>query len=127
MDNLRDFYPESVTDEDQIASSGDAHAVDEIIPDRYLNQAIGACCTDDYGRLLTCKSVRNLIARYAPADQPWMSCIPQERRRQFLKELASVTGRALPPKELVLAEQNLITREAAPAGIYAAPREAVPG
>lgn len=33
-----------------------------------------------------------------------MNHIPQERRRQFLTELASITGRALPPREPILAE-----------------------
>jgi hypothetical protein len=28
-----------------------------------------------------------------------MNAIPQERRRQFLDELAKITGRALPPEE----------------------------
>jgi hypothetical protein len=63
-----------------------------LISDGYLNQAIGVCCTDR-GRILLSKPVRRLIARYAPTDRPFMNEIPLEQRRQFLDELAQVTGR----------------------------------
>src|SRR6266478_3065554 len=106
MDNARDFFPEGVTDDDLGASSGASHAVREIIPDHYLNQAIGACCSDN-GRLVLSRAVRDLIAHYAPTDRPWMNEIPRERRRQFLNELASTTGRALPPDEPIRAEPTL--------------------
>jgi hypothetical protein len=68
------------------------------ISDRYLFGAVGACCTDEVGRTLF-KPIAPLIARFAPADRPWMSAIPQERRRAFLDELSTLTGRALPPRE----------------------------
>jgi len=67
------------------------HAGGEIISDRYLNPAIGACCTDN-GHLLVSKHVKDLITRFAPAERPTMNAIPQERRRQFLDELAKITG-----------------------------------
>ena len=104
MDNASDFSPERLID-DLIASSGVPYVEGEEITDRYLNRAIGACCTEVYGPLRLSKKVRNLIASNAPADKPWMNHIPQDRRRQFLTELASITGRALPPREPILAEQ----------------------
>lgn len=81
MDNSCDLTPEINGAGDAIASSGAGHAVVEFIPDRYLNRAIGACCTDEYQRLLLPKPVKELIARYAPKDRPTMDAIPQERRR----------------------------------------------
>ena len=89
MDNAGDFLLKSVTDGDVI----EAHPVSAGIPDRYLFRAIGACCTEDYGRLRLSKPVRDLSTRYAPADRPKMNRIPQERRRQFLNELASPFNR----------------------------------
>src|SRR5262249_2665862 len=85
--------------------------VAELISDRYLNQAVGACCTDNE-RLLLSKDVRQLITRYAPADRPFMSDIPQERRRQFLNELAWTTKRALPPQEPARCEPALAGQDA---------------
>jgi hypothetical protein len=86
-----------------VASSGSGHAGGDVISDRYLNRAIGACCTDN-GRLFVSKHVKELIARYAPPERPTMNWIPQEQRRQFLDELAKITGRALPPEEPTKAE-----------------------
>lgn len=107
MDNASDFSPERLID-DLIASSGVPYVEGEEITDRYLNRAIGACCTEDYGRrLILSNPVRDLIARYAPADTPRMNCILQEQRRQFLNELASITRRALPPKVPISAELSL--------------------
>jgi len=100
-----------ICDDDAIAPP-DAGDVAEIISDRYLNLAIGTCCIDDYGSLLVSKPVRELIARYAPADRPTMNAIPQERRRQFLDELAKGTGRALPPEEPIHAEPTLADQDA---------------
>jgi hypothetical protein len=40
-----------------------------IISDRYLNQAIGTCCTDN-GHLFVSKHVKDLITRFAPAERP---------------------------------------------------------
>jgi hypothetical protein len=92
---------------DLIASSDSAPTVTELISDQYLNQAIEACCTTDYGRLLLSKPVRQLITRFAPTDRPYMNEIPQERRRQFLNELATITGRELPPEEPIPARSAL--------------------
>ena len=75
----------------------------ENIPDCYLFRAIGACCTDDSGRLLLSKAVRELIARCAPNDRPTANEISQERRRGFLDELGLITGRTLPPFEPIQA------------------------
>jgi hypothetical protein len=50
-----------------------------------------------------------LITRYAPADRP-MNEIPQEQRRQFLNELASITKRVLPPQEPLSAEPSSSTQ-----------------
>jgi hypothetical protein len=94
----------------------------EEISDRYLNRAIGACCTEVYGPLRLSKKVRNLIASNAPADKPWMNHIPQERRRQFLTELASITGRALPPREPISAEPTPAPQVPAPAESELEPR-----
>ena len=96
-----------------IPSSDVSHTVG-VISDRYLNKAIGACCTDDYGRILLSKRVRQLIARYAPADRPTMNAIPQGQRRQFLSELATITGRALPPEEPIEAEPALSDQQEKP-------------
>jgi Bifunctional DNA primase/polymerase, N-terminal/AAA domain len=106
MDNASDLASEVYSADDAVTSSGAGQSSTEFIPDSYLNRAIGLCCTDGYDRLLLSKPVRALISRYAPAERPWMNCIPQERRRKFLNELASITGRALPPRELILAEPN---------------------
>ena len=115
MDNVSDFLREGVTADESSSSAGDPHAVEEIIPDSYLNRAIGACCTDN-GRLLLSQAVEDLIAKYAPTDRPWMNHIPQERRRHFLNELASVTGTALPPRELTLGELKPLPAGLVPAG-----------
>ena len=106
MDNASDFSPERLI-YDLIASSGVPYVEGEEITDRYLNRAIGFCCTELYGPLRVSKQVRNLITSNALADKPYMNHIPQERRRQFLTELASITGRALPPREPILAEPTL--------------------
>jgi bifunctional DNA primase/polymerase-like protein len=106
MDILSDLSRQS-TAADELAVPADRPMPSgEFIPDRYLNQAIGACCIEN-GRLLVPKPVRNLIKSYSPPDRPTMNHIPQERRRQFLNELASITGRALPPKEPTVAEPEL--------------------
>lgn len=84
-----------------------------IISDRYLNQAIGACCTDS-GRFLPSKSVKQLIARYAPADRPTMNAISQDHRRRFLSELAEITGRPLPPEEPIGDELTLAKQKPGP-------------
>ena len=41
-----------------------------------------------------------------------MNAIPQERRRQFLDELAKITGRALPPEEPIRAEAAFAEQDA---------------
>jgi hypothetical protein len=41
-----------------------------------------------------------------------MNAIPQERRRQFLDELAKITGRALPPEEPIGAEAAFAEQDA---------------
>jgi RepB DNA-primase from phage plasmid len=43
--------------------------------------------------------VKDLIARFAPADRPFASFIPQERRHAFLDELSQMTGRMLPSEQ----------------------------
>jgi len=83
----------------------------EIISDRYLNQAVGACYADDGGRLVT-KPVGALIARYAPSDRPTMNEIPRERRRAFLDELSAITKRALPPYEPIRADPIFLSPDA---------------
>jgi phage/plasmid-associated DNA primase len=98
MDNAFDLPLEIYSADAAITSSGAGYAVGKLIPDRYLYRAVGACCTDDLGRLVT-KPIRGLIARYAPDDPPTVNEIPQERRRKFLNELSSITGRTLPPFE----------------------------
>jgi hypothetical protein len=111
MDNLLDHIPQLTNDVGEAIPVSDArHA--EIIPDRYLNQAVGACCTDDKGHFQLPKPIRQLIARFAPADRPTMNAIPQERRRRFLDELASITGRTLPPDEPALLQPSLAGQEA---------------
>jgi hypothetical protein len=110
MDNPFDLFLE-INADDVIASSDAGDGVGEIIPDRYLNRAIEACCTDDYGRFQASKPVRKLITRHAPAGRPTMNAIPQKRRRQFLNELALMTGRALPPDEPIRAEPALASDE----------------
>jgi hypothetical protein len=111
MDNLGDFSPGDSPIADLIASLGVPYVPEGEITDRYLNQAIGACCTEEYGRrLILSNPVRDLIARYAPADAPWMNCIPQERRLQFLNELTLITKRTLPPKERDSAEPTSSTQ-----------------
>jgi AAA domain/Bifunctional DNA primase/polymerase, N-terminal len=107
MDNARNLIPEINSDDDVITSSDARHAVGEVISDRCLNQAIGACCTDDKGHFLVSRPVRELIVRYAPIDRPTMNAIPQDQRRQFLTELATTTGRALPPTEPIRAEPTV--------------------
>ena len=82
-----------------------------IISDRYLNQAIGTCCTDN-GHLFVSKHVKDLITRFAPTERPTMNAIPQERRRQFLDELAKITGRVLPPEEPIRAEAAFAEQDA---------------
>src|ERR1700730_14699754 len=109
--NSHDIAAEFSSFDEQLASSGSEHAGGEVISDRYLNLAIGACCTDN-GRLLVSKPVKELISRYAPPDRPTMNAIPQERRRQFLDELAKVTGRALPPEEPIQVEATLADQDA---------------
>jgi hypothetical protein len=126
MDNASDFSPERLID-DLIASLGVPYVEGEEITDRYLNQAIGFCCTEVYGPLRLSKKVRNLIASNAPADKPYMNHIPQERRRQFLTELASITGRALPPREPVSAEPALAPQVTAPAESELQPRAPMDG
>jgi hypothetical protein len=115
MDNASDFSPERLID-DLIASSGVPYVEGEEITDRYLNRAIGFCCTEVYGPLRVSKQVRNLITSNALADKPYMNHIPQERRRQFLTELASITGRALPPREPISAEPRPLPQEPTQAG-----------
>ena len=118
MDNLHDLTPEFASADDLTASSGVEQIVPEVISHRYLYRAIAVCCTDDNERLLVPKPVRKLIARCAPEDRPTMNEIPQERRRSFLKELTSITGRPLPPRERDRAESSfdqLIRGVAAPA------------
>jgi hypothetical protein len=74
MDNAGEFAPENSRIAYLIASLGVPYVPEGEITDRYLNQAIGACCTKDYGRrLILSNPVRDLIARYAPADTPWMN------------------------------------------------------
>jgi hypothetical protein len=104
--NERDIAAEFFGVDHKLASEGLGQTVAKIVSDRYLNQAIGACCTDN-GYLFVSKPVRTLIARYAPADRPTMNAIPQEQRRQFLDELAKVTGRALPPEEPIRVDATL--------------------
>ena len=104
MDNAYDLAPEINRDDDAVTSLGAGSGVGEVIPDQQLNQAIGACCTDDNDRLLLSKPVRNLILRYASTDRPTMNAIPQEGRRRFLDELATITGRVLPPYEPIRAD-----------------------
>jgi glycerol kinase len=41
-----------------------------------------------------------------------MNAIPQERRRQFLDELAKITGRVLPPEEPIRAEAAFAEQDA---------------
>ena len=103
MDNAPDLNLEIYSAAASIGSSGAEKRSVEIITDRYLNQAIGACCTDDSSRLLT-KPIKGLIARYAPSDRPTMNEIPQERRRAFLDELSSITKRPLPRYEPIWAD-----------------------
>jgi hypothetical protein len=110
MDNPYDLFNENKASGDAIASDA-AACTGETISDRYLNRAIGACCTDENGHFLLSKPIRNLIARYAPAYNPTMNWIPQERRRSFLNDLASITGRALPPDEPVRSEPMLLDQE----------------
>lgn len=99
MDNASDFSAENSPIADLIRSLGVPYVAGEKITDHYLNQAIGTCCSEDYGRVRLSKEVRKLIAANAPVDKPWMNCIPQQRRGRFLADLASITRRALPPKE----------------------------
>jgi Bifunctional DNA primase/polymerase, N-terminal/Family of unknown function (DUF5906) len=79
----------------------------DLIPDRYLYQAVGTCCTDNR-RLQLSKDVKDLIARFAPADRPTVNAIPQDQRRPFLNELARTTGRRLPPEDPIRAEPTLV-------------------
>src|SRR5260370_31368879 len=109
MDNARDVFPENSFIDELRSALGVPFVEGEEITDRYLNRAIGACCTEVYGHgrlspVRLSKKVRDLIASNAPADKPWMNHITQERRRQFLTELASITGRALPPTDPITAE-----------------------
>jgi hypothetical protein len=106
MDNASDVFPENSFIEELRSALDVPFAEGEEITDCYLNRAIGFCCTEVRGPLRVSKQVRNLIASYAPADKPYMNHIPQERRRQFLTELASITGRALPPREPISAERT---------------------
>jgi Bifunctional DNA primase/polymerase, N-terminal len=110
MDNASDFSAENSPIDDLIASLGVPYVPEGEITDRYLNQAIGACCTEDYGRVRLSKPVRNLIDSYAPADRPTMNWIPQERRRQFLNDLTLITKRALPPQERASARPSSPTQ-----------------
>ena len=41
-----------------------------------------------------------------------MNAIPQQRRRQFLDELAKITGRVLPPEEPIRAEAAFAEQDA---------------
>src|SRR5260370_16999723 len=116
MDKGRDVFPENSFIDELRSALGVPFVEGEEISDHYLNRAIGACCTEVYGhgrlspvRLST--KVRDLIASNAPADKPWMNYIPQERRRQFLTELASITARPLPPTEPIWAEPNPLPHE----------------
>ena len=52
MDNAPDLKLEIYSADASIGSSGAEQSSVEIITDRYLNQAIGACCTDDGSRLV---------------------------------------------------------------------------
>src|SRR5580704_1479039 len=106
MDNASHVFPENSFIEELRSALDVPFAEGEEITDRYLNRAIGFCCTEVYGPLRLSKNVRNLIASNAPANKPRMNHIPQERRRQFLTELASITGRALPPREPISAERT---------------------
>jgi Bifunctional DNA primase/polymerase, N-terminal len=111
MDNASDVFPANSFIEELRSALDVPFAEGEEITDRYLNRAIGFCCTEVYGRLRLSKNVRNLIASNAPANKPRMNQIPQERRRQFLTELASITGRALPPREPISAEPRPLPQE----------------
>jgi hypothetical protein len=70
MDNSREPTPEICCAGDAITSSGVDQIDTEVISDRYLNQVIGTCCTDDNGRLSTSRPVKDPSARYAPDDRP---------------------------------------------------------
>jgi len=101
MEDVFDPFLEDNPISGLMASLGVPYGDGEEITTGYLNRAIGACWTEDYGRLVLGKPVRDLIVRLAPVDEPWMNRIPQERRRQFLSGLMSITKRALPPRERV--------------------------
>jgi hypothetical protein len=111
MDNASDVFPENSFIDELRSALGVPFVEGEEITDRYLNRAIRACSTERYGPLRLSKKVRNLIDSNAPANKPWMNHIPQERRRQFLTELASITGRALPPREPISAEPRPLPEE----------------
>ena len=115
MDDTRVPSPETGSDDEAPTSCAAGHAVSTNIPDRYLYQAFGACCTDgENGRFFLTKPVRELIARYAPNDRPTANAIPQDRRVEFLLELSSITGRALPTYKPVPAEPVLAGQDATP-------------
>jgi hypothetical protein len=101
-----------IGDDKIIASPQSGKTVAEIIPDRYLYQTVGACCTDDRGHFQLSKAVKQLINRYAPADRPTMNAIPQDQRRQFLNELAAITGRTLPAYEPIRVEPTFADQDA---------------
>jgi hypothetical protein len=112
MKNARDSIPK-ITSNDDVISSSDAGHPRDLISDCYLYQAVGTCCTDN-GRLVLSKDVRDLIARFAPADRPTMNAISQELRRPFLNELATITGRSLPPDQPIRAEPTFAAQDAKP-------------
>jgi hypothetical protein len=104
MDVTQNLTPsiEELADAEQ--SSDGSQGDNEIISDPQLFEAIGACCTDR-SHLMMSPKIKDLIARYAPADRPYANFIPQERRRAFLGELSQVTGRMLPSDQAKLWEE----------------------
>ena len=103
MDAVRDLAAAIDVADDGGASPDAGQAAVEAISDRYLFEAINACCSD-HGRLLVPQNVRDLIARYGTDDRSTAASIRQQRRRAFLEELAQVTGRPVPPRINVLDE-----------------------